>query len=442
MSRFTIASMLNDVPPSHPECVDVSSDLRSLVLSVLMSPPTSALSSALSPIFNLKTVLFSSPATPTYTSNNSLLRSMRLCIPHHTLIETGCRRLHCSVPCRSAAGTAVELPSTVVDVEYPESGVDAPVGHLIPMDPATEQLPWADFAYSRGAPDGGSGKDDFFYTDLLVDANGKPVPCKKRHTTCQGIKACPFSDTQALAGPAHCHTSAMRKDIENRLVAARDTRQRLSSPQRDIFIKTAVYIMAVHTLGCRRPLQQETPRTGEELLEFKQQQSQREHFRRGYSMPPTCQGRIQHHEYPDPFDKDTTPCAYLSCEHYSRRTPHHWTNFGIQDGGYDVDYIAAHFLGNTDELRRIEQATAMQDLGPLAFCNTLRNYSSQTLHCPVDHRVEGRLAQVPLCHIDCDVKFQILFPVDLKQCPFVLVTSKGVYRHPIPLPEKTPRAAW
>ncbi|KAJ7913928.1 hypothetical protein B0H13DRAFT_1612047 [Mycena leptocephala] len=287
------------------------------------------------------------------------------------------------------------------------------------MDPATEQLPWADFAYSRGAPDGGSGKDDFFYTDLLVDANGKPVPCKKRHTTCQGVKAY----------------------VENRLAAARDARQRLSSPQRDIFIKTAAYITAVRTLGCRRPLQQETPRTGEELLEFEQQQSQREHFRRGYSTPPTCQGRIQHHEYPDPFDKDAAPRAYLSCEHYSRRTPDHWTDFGIQDGGYDVDYIAAHFLGNTDELQRIEQAAAVQDLGPLAFCNTLRNYSSQTLHCPVDHRVEGRLAQVPLCHIDCDVKFRILFPVDLKQCPFVLVTSKGVHRHPIPLPEKTPRAA-
>jgi hypothetical protein len=100
----------------------------------------------------------------------------------------------------------------------------------------------------------------------------------------------------------------------------------------------------------------------------------------------------------------------------------------------------------------------VQDLGPLAFGNTLRNYSSQTLHCrvfpsfcshlfsltvssAVDHRVEGRLAQVLLCHINCDVKFRILFPVDLKQCPFVLVTSKGVHRHPIPLPEKTPRAA-
>ncbi|KAJ7841661.1 hypothetical protein B0H13DRAFT_1649125, partial [Mycena leptocephala] len=128
------------------------------------------------------------------------------------------------------------------------------------------------------------------------------------------------------------------------------------------------------------------------------------------------------------------------CEHYSRRTPDHWTDFSIQDGGYDVDYIAAHFLGNTDELQRIEQAAATQDLGPLAFCNTLRNFSAQTLHCPVDHRVEGRLAQVELCHLDCDVKFRILFPVDLQKCPFVLVTSKGVHRHPIPLPEKTPQA--
>ncbi|KAJ7863214.1 hypothetical protein B0H13DRAFT_1899728 [Mycena leptocephala] len=345
MSRLSIPSMLNDAPPSRapralhpPPHVDASSDLRSLLGAVSRIQPHTAWSSV-SP---------TSPS-PSQVAAGSLGPS-HSAVPGGRTAEYGVHvspRSHLSVLYRYQPG---------VDLEYPESGANAPVGHLIPMDPAAKQLPWVDFAYSRGTPDGGCAKDDFFFSDLLVDANGKPVPCKKRHTTCQGVKACPFSDTQALTGPAHCHTSATRQDIENRLTAARDARQRLSTP-------SATFLS--------RQLR-------EELLQFEQEQSQQEHFRRGYSTPQTCQGRIRYHEYPDPFDKDAGLRAYLSCEHYSRRTPDHWTDFSIQDGGYDVDYIAAHFLSNTDELQRIEQAAATQDLGPLAFCNTLRNFSAQT----------------------------------------------------------------
>ncbi|KAJ7815793.1 hypothetical protein B0H14DRAFT_2264779, partial [Mycena olivaceomarginata] len=127
------------------------------------------------------------------------------------------------------------------------------------------------------------------------------------------------------------------------------------------------------------------------------------------------------------------------CEHYSRRTPDHWADFAIQDAGYDADYIAAYFLGNTAELARIEQAAAQQNIGPLAFCDTVRNYSAQTLHCPVDHRVGEHLTHAELCHIECDVKYRIWYPADRQQCPYVLVTSKGTHQHPIPLPEKTPQ---
>lgn len=334
--------MLNDAPPSRapralhpPPRVDASSDLRSLLGAVsriqphtgpvLVSPDTHLHLQHLLASFHQHGPQFPPPHPPLARSPPAPLVPPTL--PFLPLnggrtAEYGVHvspRSHLSVLYRYQPG---------VDLEYPESGANAPVGHLIPMDPAAKQLPWVDFAYSRGTPDGGCAKDDFFFSDLLVDANGKPVPCKKRHTTCgltpfvlarwlifliagQGVKACPFSDTQALTGPAHCHTSATRQDIENRLTAARDARQRLSTPQRDIFIKTAAYITAVRTLGCRRPLQQETRRTGEELLQFEQEQSQQEHFRRGYSTPQTCQGRIRYHEYPDPFDKDAGLRAYL-----------------------------------------------------------------------------------------------------------------------------------
>ncbi|KAJ7840702.1 hypothetical protein B0H14DRAFT_3457907 [Mycena olivaceomarginata] len=266
-----------------------------------------------------------------------------------------------------------------------------------------------------------------FFTPLLVDQHGVPVPCKKRHSTCQGIKACPLADLNEICGPAHWHTSATREDVERRLAAARDARQRLSTPHRDIFLHTSAYITALRQLGCRRPRQQDTVRTGQELQHYEREQELAEHFRRGYSAPQTCAGRI------------VPPRAYLSCEHYSRRTPDHWADFGIQDGGYDIDYIAAYFTGDSEEVARIEQAAAAENIGPMASCTTLRNHSAQTLHCPVDHRVDGRLAQVELCRIDCDVKFRVWFPTNLQDCPFVLVTSQGVHCHPIPLPEKTPQ---
>ncbi|KAJ6517162.1 hypothetical protein C8R47DRAFT_960350 [Mycena vitilis] len=306
-----------------------------------------------------------------------------------------------------------------VDLAYPESGVDLPVGHLLQINPADPELPWVDIVYSTGAPNGGSAKNAFFYTDLLVDNAGVPVPCKKRHTTCQGVKACPLNDVERLAGPDHQHTSATLHDIEARLAAERAARQRLSCPRRDILLRTASYITAVRKVGCRRPRQQPTHRSGEELKQWEAEQAKQQSFRRGYTPPQMCEGRI----------------------HYSSRTPDHFVDFGIQDGAFDDDYIAAVFLNHTDEIRRIESAAADQDVGPLAPCHTLLNHSAQTVYCPIEHRVDGRLAAQQLCHLDCDVKFRLWFPTDKTRCPYVLVTSFGTHRHPIPLPEKTPQRA-
>jgi hypothetical protein len=53
--------------------------------------------------------------------------------------------------------------------------------------------------------------------------------------------------------------------------------------------------------------------------------------------------------------------------------------------------------------------------------------------------VGEHLTHAELCHIECDVKYRIWYPADRQQCPYVLVTSKGTHKHPIPLPEKTPQ---
>ncbi|KAJ7773772.1 hypothetical protein B0H14DRAFT_3508720 [Mycena olivaceomarginata] len=385
MSRSTIHDLLDPTPPlsGHAaQSVDVSTTLRSLLGAFSQHCPVDR------PIYSppgprLK-LLLSRPPPP-------------LQPPDH------------------ATRSAEYNPG--VPVEYPESGLGAPVGHLIPMTPGT-RLPWVDFAYSRGAPDGGSAKEDVFFTDLLVDQNGVPVPCKKRHSTCGSTFA--FTWNFRLSGSqAKGLKASTRQDVQGRLAAVREARQRLSSPQRDIFLHTSAYISAVCQLGCRRPLQQDTGRTGQELQDYEREQQLAEHFRRGYSAPSRCAGRIVYHEYPDPTDKNGSR-AYLSCEHYSRQTPDHWSDFSIQDGAYDVNYIAAHFSNDSEELARIKGAAAAEDIGPLASCRTLRNHTVQNaaLSCvlpqippltlttnisAIDHRVDGRLAQVELCHIDCDV---------------------------------------
>ncbi|KAJ7827331.1 hypothetical protein B0H14DRAFT_3144637 [Mycena olivaceomarginata] len=80
-------------------------------------------------------------------------------------------------------------------VEYPESGIDGPIGHLIPDVDSTDadstaRIPWTDFAYSHGAPEGGTLVHEMIYTPLLVDEAGNPVLCRIRHSTCLGVKAC------------------------------------------------------------------------------------------------------------------------------------------------------------------------------------------------------------------------------------------------------------
>ncbi|KAJ6450017.1 hypothetical protein C8R47DRAFT_1230425 [Mycena vitilis] len=280
-------------------------------------------------------------------------------------------------------------------------------------------------------------KNTVFFTNLLVDDAGVPVACKKRHSTCQGVKACPLNDVETLTGPAHQHTSATLEDIEIRLAADRAARQRLSCPRRDVLVKTASFITAIRTVGCHRPLQQPTHRTGEELQQWEADQAQKQFFRRGYRPPPMCEGRIVYHEYADPKYPDSRPPASITCAAPPTTSP----ILASRTAGLDEEYIAAVFLDNTDEIARIEGAAATQEVGPLAQCKTLLNHSAQTLYCLIDHRVDGRLAQHELRHLDCAVKFRIWFPVDKHRCPFVLVTSSGTHRHPIPLPEKTPQRA-
>lgn len=54
---------------------------------------------------------------------------------------------------------------------------------------------------------------------------------------------------------------------------------------------------------------------------------------------------------------------------------------------------------------------------------------------------DGVLGHHPISRLECTVKYRITMPIEEERlnCPYILITSRGVHEHPIPLPEKTPK---
>ncbi|KAJ6588090.1 hypothetical protein B0H19DRAFT_921880 [Mycena capillaripes] len=284
------------------------------------------------------------------------------------------------------------------------------------------QNPNLDFAYSQGKPAGQSLKTEEFFCPLLVDNAGQLVPCVKRFSTCKSFMTLIISFLRLSKG----------QDLEQRLAEERENRLDCSSPQRDIFKRTAAHIATIRNQGCTRPLSTPTIRTESEQMEFEEHQARLQCFRRGYVKGETCEGRIIYKSGLKP---------YLMCEHYSKHNKDHWVDFSINGGSYNLDYMEAIFSDNTEAIHAIEEEARLSDYGPLALCPVVSNFSTQKLNCPTEHRdSDNKLYQPQLVHLECRCRFRVYEPVEDYRiaCPFLLVISQGVHSHPIPLPEKTP----
>ncbi|KAJ7657652.1 hypothetical protein DFH06DRAFT_1472990 [Mycena polygramma] len=417
MSRVTLENLLNPV-----EEIDARPQLQILRDLLAKAPPGEILVPS-----ELQTSLNNITETLTRLSiGPEALRDAP--VPTRTVQETVVEQ-DISINRRTKLATLYRYPPKTY-IEYPETGEEA-IGHLFQIDPAKWESPNLDFAYSQGKPAGQSRKIEEVFCPLLVDSNGELVRCIKRYSTCQGMKVCPFSDTDALSEP---HTRASRHDVEQRLGEERENRLDYSSPQRDIFKRTAAYITTLQNQGCTRSPSKPTVRDALEQQGFDQHQDRLEHYRRGYPKPETCEGRIV-------FKSGIKP--FLMCEHYTQQSKDHWADFSIADGSYDLEYLKAIFSNDLDAIKQIEETARLLDYGPLALCSFVANFSSQKLHCPTEHRDRednNKLYQPALVHLECKARFRIFEPVeDARQsCPFVLVICQGEHHHPIPLPEKTP----
>ncbi|KAJ7757604.1 hypothetical protein B0H16DRAFT_1457764 [Mycena metata] len=313
-------------------------------------------------------------------------------------------------------------------LEYPETSLSKPTGHLFHLDPEEWLVPDLNIAYSRGEPMGRtlSGKEVFF--DVMVNGNGEKVPCSESHSACQGVKVCPQSDKDNLAMP---HTSASRANIQTWLRQDREDRLQYASPSKDIFCRTAAYLSAVRKLGCSRPLVEETL--------FSESEEEQKEVSEIYRQQGVCEGRII-------FQYDNRGRPRVSCEHYDHLTSRdhfHDDHIGAAAGTYNLAYIKAVLTGNEEEVTCIEEAAFSLGYGPRVECTTVTNASSQRAICPHDHRDEnGSLNQPLMERLECCVKFRVIEPLEEYRaaCPYVLITSLGHHTHPIPLPTKTPPA--
>lgn len=77
----------------------------------------------------------------------------------------------------------LEYPAGTV-LQYPETSAThgEHIGHIIVMSSESWYNPARDFAYSRGSPNGSTGKN--LLVSVLVDEQGNRVPCTEYHATC------------------------------------------------------------------------------------------------------------------------------------------------------------------------------------------------------------------------------------------------------------------
>ncbi|KAF6746587.1 hypothetical protein DFP72DRAFT_823014 [Ephemerocybe angulata] len=309
-------------------------------------------------------------------------------------------------------------------LEYPETSLGNGTGHLFEMDPDSCENwdnPVRGFAYSVGDPKRGFPKNTVQQIALLTNEANEMVDCQSSFETCQGIKACSFTDAALRTAP---HTMASREALatqrrEERKLATFDfgTESGEWDFNAKIQQKTLVYFFSLMISGCRAAPGPPTVRHGEEKQLYDSWCAQLEEVRRGHSCKPLCDGRL------------------LLC---AGSKPH----VRVSDELYDLDYLRALFNNDHAALKDIEERLAIfHNLGPLAPCTFTMNCSSVRVHCPFPHRnSQGRLVKAAMIRVSCDVKYQVYRPVISQRpnCPRLLVLSTGEHTHAIPGLSRTP----
>ncbi|EAU88652.2 hypothetical protein CC1G_01025 [Coprinopsis cinerea okayama7 len=297
------------------------------------------------------------------------------------------------------------------------------------MNHSDWQNPVRNFAYSQGEPSSRRGKNSIQKTQLLKGTNGEAVPCYVSHNTCQGVKA-------------------LRERLEHgRALDASVTSVKHLELKCELIERTLAYFQSLKTHGCILPPSDETG-TVELQLEYEQSlgsepevnnfHAQVQKARRGHLPRPSCSGNLV-------FEYDKHGKAYIRCEYFSRTSDRsHLLDYGPSSGKYDLRYLEALFFDDVDTIEDVEDELFLfKPASALDTCDFIMNCSSVRVNCPSPHRNHhGELVKAELEQLECKCTFRVYEPTEefRSECPWILVVSKGVHHHPIPILSKTPPA--
>ncbi|KAG7093238.1 hypothetical protein E1B28_006924 [Marasmius oreades] len=398
MSRLTLQDLLNPTP-STPSPSNQRQNLQ--VVDSTNSSPTS-----------------SSPDIPAHLDNSDRQ------LTHENL------RLN-----RKTTLSKVYRHRLAAIVEYPETGstADHAVGHVFELDPMCWYNPANDFAYSRGDPRG-IDRNPSTVPLLVSSQTGQPVPCTVRHSTCQGVKVCPYYPKESIE--LATHSAASKDRLQESLQRERLQRLASSSPSKNTFTRTSAYLAALVRSGCRSIAHEPTQFNAmEEMVRVSRLERQLLVQRGRVTTEGQCDGRL---EFTYLFDG--TPV--VKCEHHSVYNRDHFFDATIASSSLNLEYLEAVLCEDEDEIERIELDVEALGYGPRSECYYMTNASCQRVYCPQSHRSleNGHLEQPLMKDIECTVTFREYEPLEeyRTDCPFQLVVSRGSHTHPIPRLNKTP----
>ncbi|KAF9014841.1 hypothetical protein BDZ89DRAFT_1046255, partial [Hymenopellis radicata] len=451
--RMSIHALLNDPTPSTPTLVDIAPLIRRLYIQLdvhgtLLAPPRlerelheyiaslgpgatywarrASAPSFVPPSPPAPLPIPDPPPAPVHppissTHHNPLALQQPTQIYHNvkTSSRTTLHKLY-----------LYESPNVFID--YPETHPNG-IGYLLRQDLDNwggAQVIMGNCAYSLNAPKGQTQMGDSI-THALFQVNGRPIPCVEAHKTCQGSKICPSSDLERMQ-EGHCH--ATPELLAQRLANDRDERLEIASPSAEVFSRTLNYLLALQRVGCRAVDDSEDPSSEDADPTRAFLRDYKTFLQRGYQdQIPRCQGDIR-------FIEEHDGAHYVQCEHFHNSDNRNHFRHRV-DESLHAEYLEAVLEGDLEQAQQIEQAVESLGYGPNVECTTVTNVSSQRLNCPFAHRNEdGILCQPVMKKLDCKVTVRVVepYPEYRHAFPYALLIVRGIHRHPIPLPQKTP----
>ncbi|KAK1236202.1 hypothetical protein PQX77_000554, partial [Marasmius sp. AFHP31] len=216
------------------------------------------------------------------------------------------------------------------------------------------------------------------------------VPCNKSYSTCQGSKVCPYVDKIQVRKP-HYQVNASSWEA----YSSCERGIAVSHPERDVLEATIGLWATYRDKGCFGPLVEVTQYSPLEQTRRNKILSTPEKAKRGHTSKRTCDGRL--------VLKALDPDLLVQCEHYHPLRSKTHTSHLISASKYDTTYFQALFHNIPGVIATFEERMLEEGYGPLAVCDTIKNFTSMSIKCSNHHRdTDGHILMTEVVHLPCE----------------------------------------